>query len=72
MKKRVQIRIYPDGRIQAETQGIKGKACTDYIRVLEELLDAEAYTSSYTPEYYEEQTVHLDLQQDQSIQGRNT
>ncbi len=67
--KRVQVRIYPDGRVQAETQGIKGKACTEYIRILEELLDAEAYASSYTPEYYEEQNVKLDLQQEQSIRG---
>jgi len=51
--KQVKIYIRPDGLVQAETLGIKGKACTDYIKVLEELLDAEAVESSYTPEYYE-------------------
>jgi hypothetical protein len=69
MRRRILVQIYPDGRIQVETQGIKGKACTDYIRVLEELLKAETYISSYTPEYYEEQNVNLDLQQHQSVRG---
>lgn len=51
--KRVNVRIFPDGRIEAETHGIKGKECTEYIRVLEELLEAETVDSSYTAEYYE-------------------
>lgn len=71
MARRIQVRIYPDGRVQAETQGIKGKACTQYIRVLEDLLEAEAYTSSYTPEYFEETNVQIDLQQDQLIRRGN-
>lgn len=69
MFKQVQIRIFPDGRVQAEVQGIKGKACTDYISILEEILNAETLSSSYTPEYYEEQEVELDLQQQQRLQG---
>ena len=52
MTKRLQIRIFPDGTIQAASQGISGKACTEYIRVLEEMLEAEAVESHYTPEYY--------------------
>lgn len=55
--KRVNVRIFPDGRIEAETHGIKGKECTEYIRVLEELMEAETVDSSYTSEYYE--TEHL-------------
>lgn len=42
MEKRVKIRILPDGTVQAETKGIKGEKCTDYILILEELLQAEA------------------------------
>ena len=60
MAKRIKIQVFPDGRIQADIQGIKGKKCTDYIRVLEEILEAEAVDSAYTPEYYEPEKVILD------------
>lgn len=53
MSKRIQIRIFPDGRIQAETLGIKGEKCTDVIPLLESLLDAEATEAAYTLEFYE-------------------
>lgn len=69
MSKRITIRISPDGHIQTEVQGIKGKACADYIRILEELLNAETFSSSYTPEYYEDQNIMLDVQQDQIIKN---
>ena len=51
--KQIKLHIRPDGTVQAETQGVKGKACTDYIKIMEELLDAQTVDSSYTPEYYE-------------------
>ncbi len=57
MAKRIKIRIFPDGLVQAETQGIKGKACTDYIAILQGILKAEAVDSSYTPEYYERESI---------------
>jgi len=59
MERRVRVQIFPDGQIRAETQGIKGKKCTEYIRILEDLLDAETVDSEYTAEYYatEETTV---------------
>ncbi len=69
MSKQVRIQIFPDGRVQAEVQGIKGKACTDYISILEEILSAETFSSSYTPEYYQEQEVELDLQHQQTLYG---
>lgn len=53
MSKRIQIRIFPDGRLQAETLGIKGEKCTDVIPLLEALLDAEAIEAEYTKEFYE-------------------
>jgi len=70
MSKKIQLRIFPDGRVQAEVQGIKGKACTDYIEILEEVLNAEVYESSYTPEYYENQEVWLSQQIDETVQDR--
>lgn len=47
------VRIAPDGAIQAETRGIKGASCLDYIETLEELLDAATINSAFTHEYNE-------------------
>ena len=70
MSQRVEIRIFPDGRVQAETGGIKGKACTNYIHILEELLDAVAVESKRTPEYFEtEQIANTEIRQQGLQQG---
>jgi hypothetical protein len=53
MAKHIVIKISPSGEVQAETEGIKGKRCTDYIAVLENILKAKVADSAYTPEYYE-------------------
>jgi hypothetical protein len=70
-EQKIQIRIYPDGRIKAETKGIKGERCTDYIKILEELLNAETIESEYTHEFYEtEQTTIHHIQEDY-LQNKN-
>lgn len=69
MEKRIQIRIFPDGRVQAEVQGVKGKKCTDYIKILEEILEAETVDSSYTPEFYETEEIVLENEQRQKIKN---
>ncbi|ONK22685.1 hypothetical protein BLX87_15040 [Bacillus sp. VT-16-64] len=51
--KKLQIKITEDGQIFAETIGIKGKDCLEYIEMLEQLLDAETIDSNYTEEYYQ-------------------
>jgi hypothetical protein len=60
MAKQLRIQIFQDGQIQAEVLGVKGKKCTDYISLLEELLEAEIIESEYTSEYYETEEVHVD------------
>lgn len=60
MAKKIRVRIYPDGRIEAVTQGIKGKKCTDYIELVEKLVDAETVDSDYTEEYYETEEVVME------------
>ena len=55
-QRRILVRIAPDGAIHAETQGIKGEACLDYIEALEDLLDAETINSDFTHEYTETST----------------
>ena len=53
MGKQLQIRIYPDGRVEGETFNIKGKACEKYLEVMARLAQAQIVDSDYTPEFYE-------------------
>ena len=67
--KSITLRIRRDGIVEAETHGMKGRECLPYITQLEELLEAEAFDSDYTEEYYEavdteEQTVVQEEQVD--------
>ncbi|WHZ02744.1 DUF2997 domain-containing protein [Neobacillus sp. YX16] len=67
MSKQLRIQIFQDGQIQAEVLGVKGKKCTDYISLLEELLEAEIIESEYTSEYYQTEEVHIDEMQSNPI-----
>lgn len=51
--KKIKLRIYTDGKIEAETNGIKGKACLDYISILEALTGATTVDSDFTAEYHQ-------------------
>ena len=51
--KQIKLRIYTDGKVEAETNGIKGKACLNYISILEQLTGATTVDSDFTPEYKE-------------------
>jgi len=70
MAKRIKLQIFSDGRIQADIEGIKGKKCTNYIRILEEILDAEAVDSSYTPEYCESNVVTVEETEQQRLRSQ--
>lgn len=59
MKKEIKIQIFEDGTVQGEIQGIKGKRCTNYIKILEDMLSAKTVDSNYTKEYYETEKVIL-------------
>ncbi|MBS4218455.1 DUF2997 domain-containing protein [Bacillus sp. FJAT-49711] len=64
--KKLTIKITEDGKIFAETIGIKGAECMEYIELLEELLDAQIVDSAYTAEYYETER-RITLQNEQFI-----
>lgn len=68
MKKLI-IRINKDGSINAETQGIKGNKCIDYIKVVENLLEAEAVDSEYTKEFFQSNSeyTHSKLNEDLNL-----
>jgi hypothetical protein len=47
------VTIAADGEIKAETVGIKGARCLDFVEVLENLMDATSFESKFTSEYHE-------------------
>lgn len=51
--RRIAVTIRADGTIEAETLGITGDACLEYLPLLENLLDAEVVGSSFTSDYDE-------------------
>ena len=51
--KEITLRIFKDGTVQGETHGIKGKACLNYISILEQLTGAKCVDSDFTAEYKE-------------------
>lgn len=59
MAKQIKIQIFQDGTVQAAVEGIKGKRCTNYIKIIEELLEANIIDSDYTPEYYESEELEV-------------
>jgi Protein of unknown function (DUF2997). len=67
--KKIQLRIYPDGTVQANVEGIKGKKCTDYIKIIEDILDAEVIDSEYTPEYYESEKIEVNEEDTIKLNG---
>lgn len=56
-KKQLKIKLLPDGKIQMQTVGIKGKKCLDYIDFMRLLADAKVIKQELTPEYYEQEEV---------------
>ena len=53
-KKQLKIKILPNGEIQMQTQGIKGKKCLDYIQMMKLLADIKIEKQELTDEYYEQ------------------
>lgn len=61
---KIKIRLFPDGTIAMDTEGIKGKRCADYAKVLARLADAKINTVETTEEYYEAETLELNQNQE--------
>ena len=54
--KKLKIKLLPNGEIQMETIGIKGKKCLDYIDVLKKLVNVKITDTQLSQEYYETET----------------
>lgn len=67
MAKQLQIRIMPDGSIQAETKNIKGKQCLKMMMPIEQMLEARTVNSDFTSEYYETEDQIFSASLDQEV-----
>ncbi len=56
MAKKMKIRLLPNGEIQMETIGVKGKKCLDCVEILKKLVDVKVTDTKLTHEYYETET----------------
>ncbi|MBR6162712.1 DUF2997 domain-containing protein [bacterium] len=52
-ERKLKIKLLPNGEIQMETIGVKGKKCLDYIEILKKLVDIKITDTKLTDEYYE-------------------
>mgnify|MGYP001170120348 CR=1 FL=1 len=53
----IKLRIFPDGRVEAEIDGIPGKGCTKFIPLVEQLVGGETSDSQRTANYFQEEMV---------------
>ncbi|GGM65505.1 hypothetical protein GCM10007977_078840 [Dactylosporangium sucinum] len=66
---RIIVTVSSDGTVNAQTEGVHGGACLDYIAVLEDLLEARTVDSTYTADYTRTTTAQVQTaQQDRNIE----
>ncbi len=63
-KKQLKIKLLPNGEIQMQTVGVKGKKCLDYVEMLKLLADVRIEKQELTSEYYEEDVAYTEEIQD--------
>jgi hypothetical protein len=51
-EKQLVVQVRRDGTVHAETVGMHGAECLDYIAVLEHILEAQTTGSAFTDDYY--------------------
>jgi hypothetical protein len=67
-KPAIVLTVTAEGAISAETRGIVGARCLDFIAVLEDLLDARTVESEYTADYTRSATVLQNPQEDRDVE----
>ena len=60
---KLKIKLLPNGMIEMQTEGIKGKKCVNYAKVLQLLTDAKIEKVYKIKEYDESEYLELDESQ---------
>jgi hypothetical protein len=53
-KQDIEITISPTGEVSFQVKGVKGKACIDETKFLEQALGGAVLEREHTPEYYQQ------------------
>lgn len=64
--KQIQVIIFPNGELEAETKGMKGKTCLKYIAEIERMANAVTQDSEFTKEYLETEEYEV-IQTEQEV-----
>ncbi|MDO5826257.1 MAG: DUF2997 domain-containing protein [Methanosphaera sp.] len=67
MSKKLIITIKKDGSIDAQTKGIKGKKCEDYIKIVEELTNSKSVNIEYTAEYNQQEEEAVEYESEKEL-----
>lgn len=54
---KIKLRIFPDGRVEAEIDGIAGSGCTKFIPLVEQLVGGETIDSKRTENYFQDEVI---------------
>ena len=63
MAKKLKIKLLPNGIIEMETVGVKGKKCLEYAKFMEEIANAKIKSQNLTDEYYQDEEIIQDNNQ---------
>ncbi|MGC4750553.1 DUF2997 domain-containing protein [Micromonospora sp. DT201] len=67
-KPQIVLTVTSAGIVSAETKGLAGSGCLDYITILEDLLDARTTESAYTADYTRTNVNIQDLQEERDVE----
>lgn len=67
-KPQVVLTVTSEGVVSAETKGMVGSGCLDYIAILEDLLDARTIESAYTADYTRTNVNVQNLQEERNVE----
>jgi len=59
----IELFIKPDGEVSFEVRGVKGKKCLDITKELEIDLGGDIIAREETPEMYEQEELHEEIDQ---------
>jgi hypothetical protein len=64
------VTVAADGTVRAETHGVLGERCLDYVAILEDLIDGRTTQSSYTADWNREEVAEhvVEHQEDRDVE----
>ncbi|MET8312324.1 DUF2997 domain-containing protein [Micromonospora sp. NPDC005173] len=67
-KPQIVLTVTSEGVVSAETKGMVGSGCLDYVAILEDLLDARTIESAYTADYTRTNVNVQNLQEERNVE----